>query len=51
VVGTLGPQATYLLPGALLLLATAVSLRLAPAPTDSTDVTDPTELVPAAVTL
>ena len=28
VVDPLGPQATYLLPGALLLLATAVSLRL-----------------------
>ena len=34
VVGALGAQATYLLPGALLLLATAESLRLAPAATD-----------------
>lgn len=44
VVAPLGPQATYLLPGALLLLATAVALRLAPSPSDAA------ALVPSAVT-
>ncbi len=44
VVAPLGPQATYLLPGGLLLLATAVSLRLAPASADAA------ALVPSAVT-
>ena len=44
VVAPLGAQATYLLPGGLLLLATAVALRLAPTPTDAA------ALVPSAVT-
>ena len=49
--GRSDPKRPTSCPAPSCLLATAVSLRLAPAPTDSTDVTEPTELVPSAVTL